>query len=75
MCAVPRSTQLFLLLQPYFNENHPILPYFVPFRAMTNRDFGNLIVAGKTMAQSFLANSGRLTSHDYTIELAQLGVL
>ena len=36
----------------------PILPYFIPLRAMTNRDFGNLIVAGKTIAQSFLANSG-----------------
>ncbi|MBS2017602.1 MAG: FAD-dependent oxidoreductase [Deltaproteobacteria bacterium] len=36
---------------------HETLPFFVPFRALTNRDVSNLLVAGKTMAQSFLANA------------------
>lgn len=33
------------------------LPFYIPFRALTNRDVSNLLVAGKTMAQSFVANS------------------
>jgi FAD-dependent oxidoreductase family protein len=33
------------------------LPFYIPLRALTNEKYGNLIVAGKTMAQSFLANS------------------
>jgi hypothetical protein len=33
------------------------LPYYLPLRALTNRDVRNLLVAGKTMAQSFLANA------------------
>lgn len=36
---------------------HETLPFYIPFRALTNKDIGNLLVAGKTMAQSFLANS------------------
>jgi hypothetical protein len=36
---------------------HETLPFFIPFRALTNRDVNNLLVAGKTMAQSFLANA------------------
>jgi hypothetical protein len=36
---------------------HETLPFFIPFRALTNERFGNLLVACKTMAQSFLANS------------------
>jgi len=33
------------------------LPFYLPFRSLTNRNFGNLLVGGKTMAQSFMANS------------------
>jgi hypothetical protein len=33
------------------------LPFYIPFRALTNERYGNLLVAGKTMAQGFLANS------------------
>ncbi len=33
------------------------VPYFLPFRALTNADVTNLLVCGKTMAQSFHANS------------------
>jgi hypothetical protein len=36
---------------------HETLPFYIPFRALTNKDISNLLVAGKTMAQSFLANS------------------
>jgi hypothetical protein len=36
---------------------YPVLPYYVPLRAMTNRDIDNLIPIGKTMAQTFLANA------------------
>ncbi|MCH9680019.1 MAG: FAD-dependent oxidoreductase, partial [Deltaproteobacteria bacterium] len=36
---------------------HETMPYFIPFRAITNRDVDNLMVAGKTMAQSFVANA------------------
>lgn len=36
---------------------HETMPYFIPFRALTNRDVDNLLVAGKTMAQSFVANA------------------
>lgn len=32
-------------------------PYFIPYRALTNRDVDNLLVAGKTMAQTFHANA------------------
>jgi hypothetical protein len=37
--------------------HHKILPYFIPFRALTNQKIMNLIVTGKTMAQTFFANS------------------
>jgi hypothetical protein len=41
----------------YCVEAHDTLPFCIPFRALTHRDLGNLLVVGKTMAQSFLANS------------------
>lgn len=41
----------------YVHVHHDTLPFCIPFRALTNRRFGNFLVAGKTMAQSFLANS------------------
>ena len=41
----------------YLVEAHDTLPFCIPFRALTHRELGNLLVAGKTMAQSFLANS------------------
>jgi hypothetical protein len=41
---------------------------YVPLRAMTNRDIDNLIVIGKTMAQTFLANSAtRLHPVEFSI--------
>ena len=41
----------------HVRSNTKTRPYYLPFRALTNRDYGNLLVAGKTMAQSFLANA------------------
>ncbi|MFM1902820.1 MAG: hypothetical protein RLZZ440_720, partial [Planctomycetota bacterium] len=41
----------------YVVAAHDTLPFCIPFRALTHRELGNLLVAGKTMAQSFLANS------------------
>ncbi|TWT35641.1 tricarballylate dehydrogenase [Posidoniimonas corsicana] len=39
------------------SSTRSLLPYYIPYRSLTNRDFENLLVAGKTMAQTFLANS------------------
>jgi hypothetical protein len=33
------------------------LPFYLPLRAHTNRSVSNLLVSGKTMAQTFLANA------------------
>ena len=52
----------------YMTDYYPILPYYIPLRAMTNRDIDNLIVIGKTMAQSFLVNSAtRLHPVEFSI--------
>jgi hypothetical protein len=46
-------------------------PYFIPFRALTNRDVGNLLVAGRTMAQSTLANAAtRVHPTEWTTGIA-----
>jgi len=42
---------------PAYMKRYNTLPFFIPFRAMTNKSYKNLIVAGKTMAQSFMSNS------------------
>jgi hypothetical protein len=39
------------------NAHHDTLPFYVPFRALTHESLDNLLTAGKTMAQSYLANS------------------
>ena len=41
----------------YVFQDHHTLPFYLPFRALTHYKFDNFLVAGKTMAQSFLANS------------------
>lgn len=41
----------------HIKEHRETRPFYIPFRALTHRDFDNLLVAGKTMAQSFMANS------------------
>ena len=41
----------------YIKEQYDTLPFYIPFRALTHHKYGNVLVAGKTMSQSFLANS------------------
>ncbi|QDT74357.1 FAD-dependent oxidoreductase [Lacipirellula limnantheis] len=41
----------------YIHAFHDTLPFYIPFRALTNERIENMLVAGKTMAQSFMANS------------------
>jgi len=41
----------------YMFGNYPVLPYFIPYRSLTNAKYTNLMVAGKTIAQSFLVNA------------------
>lgn len=42
---------------PKYMNRTATLPFFIPFRALTNKSFDNFLVAGKTMAQSFHANA------------------
>ena len=42
----------------YLTAGHDTLPFCIPFRALTNASYKNLLVAGKTMAQGFLTNAG-----------------
>lgn len=44
-------------LPAYLTAAHDTLPFCIPFRALTHGELDNMLVAGKTMAQSFLANS------------------
>jgi hypothetical protein len=37
--------------------NHSVRPYYIPFRALTAHGVDNMLVSGKSMAQSFLANA------------------
>ena len=43
---------------PYPPTMPTLAPYYVPFRALTSMEVPNLLVAGKTMAQTFSANAG-----------------
>jgi hypothetical protein len=44
-----------------------ILPYYFPFRALTLQDGPNVLVAGKSLAQTFLANGAtRLHPEEWT---------
>lgn len=53
---------------PHLFEYYPVLPYYIPLCAMTNRDIDNLIPIDKTMVQSFLVNSAiRLHPVEFSI--------
>lgn len=43
---------------PHYLKNHTIHPYYIPYRALTVEKSPNMLVAGKTMSQSFHANAG-----------------
>jgi len=54
-------------LPGYLSSELNALPFYIPLRALTNRDVANLLVAGKTMAQSFKANAAiRLHPIEYS---------
>lgn len=40
-----------------FTDFGPLQPYYIPLRALTSNGFSNLLVAGKTMAQTNAANA------------------
>jgi hypothetical protein len=42
---------------PAYAANKTMSPFFIPFRALTVDGIGNLLVAGKTMAQTWMANT------------------
>lgn len=48
---------IFNCIYPDYVNQPNISAYTIPFRALTNKDFDNLLVAGKTMAQTFMANA------------------
>ena len=35
-----------------------LLPYYIPFRALTSQHLDNVLISGKGMAQTFMANAG-----------------
>jgi hypothetical protein len=41
----------------YLKGNAPVLPYYIPFRALTVDKYPNLLVAGKSIAATFYANA------------------
>jgi hypothetical protein len=54
-------------LPSYLSSELHALPFFIPLRALTNDRVDNLLVAGKTMAQSFKANAAiRLHPIEYS---------
>lgn len=59
----------------YMLNHNQSLPYYIPFRALTSNKYGNLLVAGKTMAQSFLTNAAtRLHPVEYSSGTAAGGM-
>jgi hypothetical protein len=51
----------------YVYGHHPVNPYYVPFRSLTVKSAPNMLVAGKSMAQTFLANAAtRLHPTEFT---------
>ncbi|MFW5741516.1 MAG: FAD-dependent oxidoreductase, partial [Myxococcota bacterium] len=51
----------------YLYHEVDAMPFFIPLRALTNKSVDNLLVAGKTMAQSFQANAAiRLHPIEYS---------
>lgn len=52
-------------------RDYPIQPYYIPFRALTAQAVQNILIPGKGMAQSFVANAGtRLHPSEYSSGVA-----
>jgi hypothetical protein len=53
-------------LPPYIKPSAPVLPFFIPFRALTVDGYPNVLVAGKSMATSFFVNAAtRVHPNEY----------
>ena len=55
----------------YLTAGAPVLPYYIPFRALTVQNVPNLLVAGKSLAASFYANAAiRLHPEEWSTGVA-----
>ena len=58
-------------LPPYLKPNARVLPFFIPFRALTVDGHPNVLVAGKNMATSFVVNAAtRVHPNEYSSGVA-----
>ena len=58
-------------LPPYLKPSAPVLPFYIPFRALTVDGYSNVLVAGKCMATSFFVNAAtRVHPNEYTSGVA-----
>jgi hypothetical protein len=58
-------------LPPYIKPSAHVLPFFIPFRALTVNGYPNVLVAGKCMATSFFVNAAtRVHPNEYTSGVA-----
>ncbi|EDQ86953.1 uncharacterized protein MONBRDRAFT_27772 [Monosiga brevicollis MX1] len=65
---------LHICTYPDYMLNHTTKPYYIPFRALTVANASNLLVAGKTMAQTFHGNGAtRLHPSEWTSGVAAGG--
>lgn len=59
---------------PPYLQVHQTKPFYMPFQAMTHKDAPNLLLAGKTMSQTFHANGAtRLHPSEWTAGVAAGG--
>lgn len=59
---------------PAYMSNHTTKPYYVPFRALMVGNASNLLVAGKTLSETFHANGAtRLHPSEWTTGVAAAG--
>jgi hypothetical protein len=58
-------------LPPYIKPSALVLPFYIPFRALTVDGYDNVLVAGKCMATSFFVNAAtRVHPNEYTSGVA-----
>lgn len=58
-------------LPPYIKPNAHVLPFYIPFRALTVDGHPNVLVAGKNMATSFFVNAAtRVHPNEYASGVA-----
>ena len=58
-------------LPSYIRPNARVLPFFIPFRALTVDGHPNVLVAGKNMATSFVVNAAtRVHPNEYASGVA-----